>query len=193
MRMWAILMLMTGAILGCYRDVAAPASAGTATVYLMAIGAPAPVASRIEVYVTEIATSTEIPGDTAPAEWVVIAQPDRTVEIPVTAGGRVPLGSGLVPVGVYATLRLSIDGEASSVWLADGSLAQVRWPSEGVFPVFAIAEPPVEVWPEPIDVVVELDVSQSFSTLLADPLHDLVFAPVARVAAAARARPLSTR
>ena len=193
MRVWVFPMLMIGATLGCYRDVAAPASAGTVTAYVAAVGVPAPVVQRIEVYVTEIAASTEIPGDSAPVEWVVIARPDRTFEIPRTVGGRVSLGFGLVPVGVYSTVRLSVDGEASRVWLADGSLARVRWPQEGVFPLFAVAEHPVEVWPEATEVVIELDVSQSFSTLLADPLHDLVFAPVVRVVGPARAHSLSTR
>ena len=174
MRVWATLML----------------AVGTVTVRLTATGVPVPAVQRLEVYVTEIAASTESRGDSAPREWAVLARPDRAFDVPMLTDGGVSLGQGLVPVGAYAVIRVTIDGPASKVWLADGRLARVRWPAGETVPVLATAGHPIEVWSEDTEILVELNVSQSFTTLLADPLHDLVFTPVARVAGPARARPL---
>jgi hypothetical protein len=183
MRVSTSLALLIAVTLGCYRDVAAPA-AGLTTV-LLTHEHPADIVERIEVYVTEIAASTESDDAATPA-WSVIARPRKTVELDVSANSiPVPIGDGLLHVGTYEVIRVSILGDSSRVWLQDGQLAKVRWPSGDGFAVRAVAGDPIVVGPGGTDIVVAVDGTRSFSTLLADPLHDLVFTPVARATQAA--------
>jgi hypothetical protein len=178
MRVSTSLALLFAAALGCYGDIAAPA-AGLTTV-LLKHEYPVDFVDRIEVYVTEIAASTES-DDVATTAWSVIARPRKTVALELSANGTpVLLGDGLLGVGAYGVIRVSIQGDSSRVWLRDGRLAKVRWPSGGQFGVYARADDPIVVGSGGTDIVVALDGTQSFNTLLADPLHDLVFTPVAR-------------
>jgi hypothetical protein len=64
-------------------------------------------------------------------------------------------------------------------------VAKVRWPAPGAFSFLVPADEPIQIGSDATEIVVELDIGQSFSNLIADPLHDLLFAPVARARYAA--------
>jgi hypothetical protein len=178
MRVSTTLALMIALTLGCYRDVAAP-SAGLTTVLLTPEN-PGDVVERIVVYVTEIAASTDDDVGTA-SEWTVMARPRTNVQLDLAHDPvPVPLGGGLLQVDAYSLFRVSILGDSSGIELRDGHQAKVRWPSAGEFALFAIADTPIAVSPDGVEIVIMLDGTASFSTLIADPLHDILFTPVAR-------------
>ena len=179
MRVSTALACIMVVALGCYRDAAGPSSVGPVTVRL-SVDNPHAFVERIEVYLSEIAASTE-PIGAEGRVWSLIARSPSRVAVPASdTDPAVVIGEGLLPIGTYRAVRLSLESDSSRVWLPGGELATVRWPVQGTVTVEASADEPLAVLQRGIEILVTLDADGSFSTLLADPVHDILFVPVAK-------------
>jgi hypothetical protein len=171
-----VLMLGAAILLACYQDdVAAPRATGLATVLLTDAGFPFDLVDRVEVYVSEIAASTD--ADTSEVqEWVPITRPKRAFDLlGVQQGNTVLAGRGALPVGSYRMVRVSLVGDSSHVIMHDGREAAVRWPVEGEFSLHAWVPEPVMVADTGAEIVIDVDVGRSFVSALGDPMYDFVF------------------
>lgn len=163
-------------LLACYQDdVAAPADTVSTSVLLTDAGFPFELVDRVEVYVSEIAASTD--ADTSAAqEWLPITRPRRAFDLLALQQGRTALaGRGDLPAGLYRMVRVSLIGDSSHVVMRDGSEATVRWPLAGEFALHAWVQEPLAVADTGAQIVIDVDVGRSFVNALGDPLHDFVF------------------
>ncbi len=174
-RTW--MLLTAGAVsLVCYQDDPfAHVDAGATTVLLTDAGFPFDLVDRVEVYVSEIAASTD--ADTEDMqEWVTVTRPGKSFDLLELQHGRTALaGWGDVPAGSYHAVRVSVRGDSSRVVMTDGREASVRWPADGEFSVHAWVQEPVDVADTGAQIVIDLDVGRSFVNALGDPLHDFLF------------------
>jgi hypothetical protein len=146
-----------------------------ATVLLTDAGFPFELVDRVEVYVSEIAASTD--ADTSDVqEWVPITRPKRAFDLLGLQQGKTALaGRGTLPVGSYRMVRVSLVGDSSHVIMHDGREAAVRWPVAGEFSLQAWVQEPVTVADTGAEIVIDIDVGRSFVNALGDPEHDFVF------------------
>jgi hypothetical protein len=171
-----LLTLAAATVLACYQDnVAAPADAGSTSVLLTDAGFPFELVDRVEVYVSEVAASTD--ADTsAVQEWVTITRPQRTFDLLELQQGKTALaGRGDLPAGSYRMVRVSLIGDSSHVVMRDGRHAAVRWPLAGEFTLHAWVQEPLAVADTGAQIVIDIDVGRSFVNALGDPFHDFVF------------------
>jgi hypothetical protein len=173
-RRW-MLLLAGAASLVCYQDDPfGQVDAGATTVLLTDAGFPFELVDRVEVYVSEIAASTD--ADSAGQEWVTITRPGKTFDVLELQHGRTALvGWGELPPGSYRAVRVSLRGGSSRVVMRDGREASVRWPALGEFSVLAWVQETVAVSDTGVQIVIDLDVGRSFVNALQDPLHDFAF------------------
>ena len=175
------MLLTVGAVSpACYQDDPfAQIDAGATAVLLTGAGVPHGLMDRIEVYVSEIAASTE--ADSVVQEWVTITRPGRAFDVLQLQPGRTVLvGWGDLSPDSYRSVRVSLRGDSSRVVMRDGREASVRWPASGEFSVLAWVQEPVEVTDVGAQLVVELDVGRSFVSVIEDWLHRFHFLPRVR-------------
>lgn len=184
MHRWLRVLLIAAPVLGCYRDVAGPVSgSGLTRVLLTDAPTSLPSVDRVEVYVAAIAASTTDAAE--PADWITIATPERCFDFASLRQGKTVLaGSGILPVGRYRAVRITLRGDSSAVVYADGARARVRWPGPDPFTVHAAVAEPLAVPLGGGVLVLDLDVTRSFAVAF-DPLFDLVFTPALRAVDAA--------
>ena len=177
MRVAQTWMLLTAGVvsLACYQeDPFGQIDAGATAVFLTGAGVPHGLVDRIEVYVSEVAASTD--ADSVIKEWVTITRPGRAFDVlPLRRGRTALLGWGDLSPDSYHSVRVSLRGDSSRVVMRDGREASVRWPASGEFSVRAWVQEPVEITDAGAQLVVDLDVGRSLVNALADPLHDFVF------------------
>jgi len=189
-----ILGLLISLISGCYADDALRPVAGLTRVLLTDAPFPFGFVSRVEVYVVEIAASMEPDTMSPQQEWITIDRPGRRFDLLALQQGRTALlGEAELPVGQYRAVRMTINCAESSVTLADGTEARVRWPVSGDLAMYAFVEGPVAVLGDGAEIVIDLDVGRSFAYGLLDPLHDFIFMPVIRAVNGAATGTLSGR
>ncbi len=177
-----IMLLGLVAAAACYRDSGTgPLADGITRVFLTDADLPFDAVSRVEVYVTEIAASTQADTSASSGAWVPLAAPHRAFDLLALQRGATALvGEAQVPPGGYRAVRLSIDGDSSRIaWRAGGN-ARIRWPADGVFAVYARVDEPIAVPAEGLQLVIDFDAGESFSNAIADPLHDFLFVPFLR-------------
>jgi hypothetical protein len=166
---------------GCYRDTLGPTTdLAPATVLLTDSPFPFSLVDRVEVYVSQIAAS--MTADTLPElqRWMIIAEPRRRFDLLTLQQGVVTVaGQGELPVGTYQGMRMTVNGDSSSVVLHDGRTARVRWPVAGSFNVPAVVEQPFGIADGGGTVVIDFDVGRSL-VYNVDPLFDFVFVPALR-------------
>lgn len=165
----------------CYEDGGTePLADGITRVFLTDAGFPFDAVSRVEVYVTEVAASTQDAG-AGQGDWVRLAAPHRAFDLLALQHGTTALlGEAHLPPADYRAVRLTIDGDLSRVVWKGGGEARVRWPAEGEFPVHARVDEAMAVPVEGSRIVIDFDVGTSFTNALADPLHDFLFVPFLR-------------
>jgi hypothetical protein len=171
-----VLTLGAVALLACYQDdVAAPRETGVASLLLTDAGFPFELVDRVEVYVSEIAASTD--ADTSDVqEWVPITRPKRAFDLLRLQQGKTAFaGQGDLPVGPYRMVRISLVGDSSHVIMHDGREAAVRWPVAGEFSLHAWVQEPIMVADTGAEIVIDIDVGRSFVSAPGDPVHDFVF------------------
>jgi hypothetical protein len=169
--------------LACYQDDSLwpSAAVGLTSVYLTDAPLPFEMVDRVEVYVVEIAASTEVNTVLGQQEWLNIATPGRRFDLISLQQGVTELaGEGRLLVGQYEAVRLTINTDSSRVVFAGGGEARVRWPDTGSTPVFALVEEPLAVTEAGCQIVVDFDVGQSFVFGLENPLFDFLFVPFVR-------------
>jgi len=166
----------------CYQDGGTgPAADGITRVFLTDAGFPFDAVSHVEVYVTEIAASTQADTSAGAGGWFTIERPRRRFDLlALQQGTTTLLGEAQLPAGDYLAVRLGIDGDSSRILWKDGGEARVRWPVSGELALHALVEAPLAVPEAGARLVVDFDVGRSFTTQLADPLHDFLFMPVVR-------------
>jgi hypothetical protein len=177
-----IMLLGLAAGVACYRDGGTePLADGITRIFLTDAGFPFDAVSRVEVYVTEIAASTQADTTAGAGAWVRLAAPHRAFDLLALQHGTTALlGEVRLPAGDYRAVRLSIDGDSSRiVWTAGGE-ARVRWPAAGEFTVHARVDEAMAVPTEGTAIVIDIDVGTSFTNAIADPLHDFLFVPFLR-------------
>ncbi|MDH3495355.1 MAG: DUF4382 domain-containing protein [Gemmatimonadota bacterium] len=184
-RRWLSLVLVVAVPLpGCYREVAGPVSgAGLTRVVLTDAPLSSGSIERVEVYVAAVAASTTEDGTAG--DWITIATPERRFDFAALQQGRTALaGSGVLPAGTYRAVRMTVRGDSSTVVYADGSQARVRWPAPDPFTIRASVAAPVAIPPAGSVIVLDLDVTRSFTAAF-EPLFDLTFIPQLRAVDAA--------
>jgi hypothetical protein len=165
---------------GCYQDASAPVGASV-TVLLVDGWAPLSAVERVEVYVTEVEASTTADTLSGQQTWTRITAPRGHYDLSaLPLGSTLVAGSGLVPVGVYQAVRLTVNTDSTRVFLSNGRAAKVRWPVAGEYAVPVILEGPVTATPESdLRLILEIDLARSFAANV-DPLFDFVFVPAVR-------------
>jgi len=183
----AVLLLGVVAGAACYQDGGTgPAADGVTRVFLTDAGFPFDAVSHVEVYVTEIAASTQADTSAGAGGWLIIESPRRRFDLlALQQGTTTLLGEAQIPAGEYRAVRLAIDCDSSRILWKDGGEARVRWPVSGELALHAVVEEPLAVPEGGAQLVVDFDVGRSFTDRLADPLHDFVFLPVLRAVNAA--------
>ncbi len=184
-RRWLRLVLVvTVPLPGCYREAAGPVSgAGLTRVVLTDAPLTSESIARVEVYVAAVAASTT--DDAMTADWITIATPERRFDFAALQQGRTALaGSGVLPAGTYRAVRMTVRGDSSAVVYADGRRARVRWPAPDPFTVRATVAAPVAIPPTGGVIVLDLDVTRSFTAAF-EPLFDVTFTPQLRAVEAA--------
>lgn len=184
MRLGIRTIMLLGFVAGvaCYQDGGTePLADGITRVFLTDAGFPFDAVSRVEVYVTEVAASTQEDPAAGQGDWVRLAAPHRTFDLLALQHGTTALlGEAHVPPADYRAVRLAIDGDASRVVWKGGGEARVRWPAEGEFTVHARVDEAMAVPIEGTRIVIDFDVGTSFTNAIADPLHDFLFVPFLR-------------
>ena len=178
-------LLVTASLIGigCYADESLEPLGARVSVSVLLTDAPFPYdfVDIVQVYVVEVAASTEIETTVGSGEWVTITRPRRRFDLLSLQQGNTSLmGEGELPPGEYLSVRMTIDGDSSSVTLANGERANVRWPNGGEIPLYALVEQPIVLSADAAQIVIDLDVGRSFVYGLADPLHDFAFIPALR-------------
>jgi hypothetical protein len=166
----------------CYSDESFGPSNTAGVTRVLITDAPFPygLVDSVKVYVVEIAASME-PDTSQPDAWATIASPGRRFELlSLQQGETALLGEGELPVGQYRAVRLTINGDSSSVMLSDGHLANVAWLVAGEIPLHALVEQPLLVPATGAQMVIDFDVGRSFIHGLMGPFYDFAFSPVLR-------------
>jgi len=149
-------------------------------------GFPLDAVSHVEVYVTEIAASTQADTSAGAGGWVSIESPRRRFDLlALQQGAATLLGEAHIPAGDYLAVRLAIDCDSSRILWKDGGEARVRWPVNGELALHALVEEPLAVPEGGAQLVIDFDAGRSFTNQLADPLHDFAFMPFLRAVNAA--------
>jgi len=127
---FVLLLAVAGLELGCYEDSILHPHFTQAQTRVFLAGTPFPygTVSTVEVYVVEIAASTEPDTAAAPGDWSFLAAPMRGFDLLQLQQGRsVLLGSVALPADKYRAVRVTIDQDSSVVRFLDGTEARVRW------------------------------------------------------------------
>ncbi len=138
---------------------------GVARVFLTDAPFPYDLVDRVEVYVVEIAASTQPDTGGATQGWVTIAEPrERFDLLALQQGTTTLLGEGQLPAADYRAVRLTLDADSSRVLLRDGRVASVDWQTTvPVFSLHALVESPIGVDSlAGADIVIDFDVGRSF-------------------------------
>lgn len=184
MRLAVRTIMLLGVVAGvaCYQDGGTgPLADGITRIYLTDAGFPFEAVSRVEVYVTEIAASTQADTTAGVGAWVRLAAPHRAFDLLALQHGTTALlGETQLAPGDYRAVRISIDGDSSRIVWAGGNEARVRWPGAGEFTVHARVDEAMAVPAEGTRIVIDFDVGMSFTNALADPLHDFLYVPFLR-------------
>ena len=184
MRLAVRTIMLLGLVAGtaCYRDSGTgPLADGITRVFLTDAGLPFDAVSRVEVYVTAIAASTQADTAASSDAWVPLALSRRSFDLLALQRGATALvGQAQLPPGDYRAVRLSINGDSSRIVWKTGGDARIRWPAGGEFTVHARVDEPIAVPPEGVQIVIDFDAGESFTNAIADPLHDFLFVPFLR-------------
>jgi hypothetical protein len=178
---FVLLLAVVGLELGCYEDPVLQPHFTQAQTRVFLAGSPFPYGTvgTVEVYVVEIAASTEADTTAGPGAWSLLAAPMHRFDVQQLQQGRSALlGSVALPADRYRAVRVTIDQDSSVVRFLDGTEARVRWQDSGFLAVFAQVEEPISVPDSGTSVVIKFDAEQSFFSGLGDPLHDYLFTPV---------------
>jgi hypothetical protein len=173
--------MLTG--IGCYADESLASLDARLLTSVVLTDAPFPYdfVESVKVYVTEVAASTESDATLGSSEWATIARPRQYFELLALQGGNTALvGQGELPPSEYRAIRMTINGDSSSVTFANGAAANVRWPNGGDIPLYPLVEQPIELAGTAVEIVIDFDVGRSFVYGLLDPLHDFAFVPALR-------------
>lgn len=139
---------------------------GVARVFLTDAPFPYDLVDRVEVYVVEIAASTQPDtGADATQGWVTIAEPRQRFDLLELQQGTTTLvGEGQLPADDYRAVRLTLNADSSRLIMRDGRVASVDWQSTvPVFSLHALVESPIGVDSlAGADIVIDFDVGRSF-------------------------------
>ena len=193
MRRFSPVMVLLPAIIGlgsaCYEDSSLNPHAAQVQARVFLAGAPLPygLIGNVEVYVVEIAASTEADTPSDTDSWSSLALPSRRFDLQQMSHGRtVMVGEVTLPVDQYRAVRVTIDCGSSIVRFGDGNEASVKWPGAGHITVDALVERPISVPYGGASIVVYFDIWKSLASDVGDPLHDFVFTPNIRAVNAAQ-------
>lgn len=166
MHRWTIAAAVTICLFtGCYQDdtVHGPASMAPTRVLLTDDPFPFDSVASVNLFVTRIEASAQF--DTSGAgNWVEIVAPRKSFDLLTLQQGTTALvGQSIIDAGQYATVRMTIDVDKSSIKYPDGSDAIVHWPGTGELTFYALVEEPVGVAPGAgAELVIDFDVGRSF-------------------------------
>jgi len=160
--------VVVGLGVACENSPSGGSAGGNAVARVFLTDAPFPydLVDRVEVYVVEIAASTQPDtGADATQGWVTVARPRARFDLLQLQQGTTALvGEGVLPANHYRAVRLTLDADSSRVVLRDGRVASVDWQSTvPVFSLHALVESPIAVDSQAgADIVIDFDVGRSF-------------------------------
>lgn len=157
---------------GCYEDeaVSAPKANGPlARVLLTDAPFPYDSVASVNVHIVRIEANAQ-PDTSGGGEWEVIATPDSTFDLlKLQQGNTALLGQGELSGDLYRAIRMTINGDRSSVIWNNGSNAVVRWPwpGAGEITLHALVHEPFASWAADgagaeFEIVLDFDVGRSF-------------------------------
>lgn len=166
-RLLASLLVLAGtAGVACYQDDALHAPAISPTrVFITDDPFPFDTVGSVNIYVTKIeACACQDTTDTS-GSWVTIATPNKSFDLlTLQQGATAFVGQGAIDAGKYASIRMTINVDQSSIKYADGTNATVIWPypHSGNIPLYALVEHPLAVSATGSEIVIDFDVGRSF-------------------------------
>jgi len=165
-----VLPLLGAALLfvpsACYQDDTTNPPSAKPLAQVLLTDAPFPYDSvaSVNIYVDRIEANTS--ADTSGGgQWVLVAQPRRSFDLlTLQQGSTAFLGENELPAGQYATIRMVINADLSSIKWSDGSSALVHWPSPGggEITLYAAVEEPLAVSSSGAVIVIDFDLGRSF-------------------------------
>lgn len=154
-----------GLLTGCYKDdTLHPANVAPTVVFLTDDPFPFDSVGSVNLYVSRIEASAQF--DTSgPGNWVEVAAPQKTFDLLTLQQGTTAfVGQSVLDAGQYATIRMTIDVDKSSIKYPNGADAVVHWPGSGhgEITIYALVEEPVSVAATGAQIVIDFDVGRSF-------------------------------
>jgi hypothetical protein len=150
-------------------------------VFLTGMPHPNTALASVEVYVLEIAASTQADTVGGRSDWNILATPRRRFDLLQLLGSSMELaGVAKIPTDLYYAVRLTVDSDSSAVTFGDGTAAKIGWPSDGHFSAYASLERPISVPDSGTSIVIDFDLEQSLFGGLGAPLFDFLLSPVMR-------------
>ena len=167
-RLLLALMAVVGITAACYEDdTTANTQNSPSLTNVLLTDAPFPFDSvqSVNVYVISVSVSTQ-PDTGSSADsmpWVDVTTPHRQINLlELQRGDTALLGGTEIPPGRYHAVRLTLDGDSSSIRYKNGSYAQVHWGGSGRQSIHAFVEAAVDVGAQGTDIVIDFDVGRSF-------------------------------
>ena len=159
----AFAALANGLSVACYHeDIPGPSGTGP-LVKVLLTDAPFPFDSvaRVNIYVDSIEAAASPDSETA--EWVTVAAPHKAFDLlAVQQGTTAFVGQGTLTAGQYRAVRMTIDGDSSSIIWSNGTPAEIHWPRAGRITLYALVQPAFAVTDPGTDIVLDFDVGLSF-------------------------------
>jgi uncharacterized protein DUF4382/carboxypeptidase family protein len=165
-------------------------STGLLTVRLTDAPFPFSDIARVDVFVVRVdARQTEPTDDEAADEsdrsqWTTVASPNTMVNLLDLADGKtLNLGATTLATGTYNGFRLIIDPTQSSMTLADGSHADIKFPGAGHSGIKIRLDKPIELTENGSVMTLDFDVGRSFVMRGNGARNGFIFKPVVRAVA----------
>jgi hypothetical protein len=187
-RLFAALALGTLGVAACSDS----SGTGTGTLAVRLTDAPFPFSdiARVDVYVVRVdarktePTDAEAADETDMDQWTTVASPNVLVNLLDLAGGKtMNLGATTLATGTYDGFRLIIDPSKSVLTLADGTTADVKFPSAAQSGIKVKLDEPIQLTEDGSVMTLDFDVGRSFVMRGNNARNGFIFKPVVHAVA----------
>lgn len=187
-RVFAALALGTLGVAACSDS----SGTGTGTLAVRLTDAPFPFSdiARVDVYVVRVdarktePTDAEAADETDMDQWTTVASPNVLVNLLDLAGGKtMNLGATTLATGTYDGFRLIIDPSKSVLTLADGTTADVKFPSAAQSGIKVKLDEPIQLTEDGSVMTLDFDVGRSFVMRGNNARNGFIFKPVVHAVA----------
>jgi hypothetical protein len=187
-RLFAAIALGTLGVAACSDS----SGTGTGRLTVRLTDAPFPFSdiARVDVFVVRVDARKTAPTDDEAAnendmdQWTTIASPNALINLLDLAGGKTTnLGATTLATGTYDGFRLIIDPSKSVLTLADGTTADVKFPSAGRSGIKVRLDEPIDLTEDGSVMTLDFDVGRSFVMRGNNARNGFIFKPVVHAVA----------